>query len=542
MSYKKNAVSYGIWALYLMVIGVVLSFLGMVIGNQDSRIPYAALGLLALSFGLLFLIYFLGKKIVDSVHVRKLASQKAALLEGLLVVLFLVAGIVLRVAMIGGAGEEAAYYEVSKVTENQIQLQLVQGSIYYYLYLLNGLFRLVGNKWMAGVVLQLVLQLIGAVIAYFAVRRLSGRGPALVSLLFLMAAPCSIKAGMTYSPKMLYFCLYAAILWVIAKYLWKSTVPGGKVLTWILAVLCGALVAFAGYTDVTGFTLVIPLCGLLVLNREEKGSLKWGAQFVLALMAMAGVFCLLVLLDSSMSGTTFEKVLGAWSVTYGFKGVDYAFFFHESGYETVILLVLMSLGIFTFMRRKDGEIFSNWIMMMLAIVVLRILGFTTPNMSGSYQMFFAMTGLAGVALCELFVRDEDKKAEAEGVPEAVVVDLDAHEIPEGAGEETISHKEPVSTAVPEAGPEQSSPGESGSTAFPAAGSQTVPTAMPREKAAEPEPAETKQEEAPKQVQFIENPLPLPKKHVKKTMDYPMQPEDSQMHYDIEVDPKDDFDF
>lgn len=515
MSYKKNAVSYGIWALYLLGIGVVLSFLGMVIGNQDSGIPYAALGLLALSFGLLFLVYFLGKKLVDSVPVRKLAAGRAALLEGLLVVLFLVAGIVLRVVMIGGAGEEAAYYEVSKVTEDQIRLQLVQGSIYYYLYLLNGLFRLVGNKWMAGVVLQLVLQLIGAVIAYFAVRRLSGRGPALVSLLFLMASPCSIKAGMTYSPKMLYFCLYAAVLWVIAQYLWKSTVPGGKVLTWLLAVLCGALTAFAGYTDVAGFTLVILLCGLPVLNREEKGSLKWAAQLLLSLLTMSGVFCLLVLLDSSMSGATFGRVLGAWGATYGFKGVDYAFFFHESGLETVILLVLMSLGIFTFMRRKDGEIFSSWILLVLAMVMLRILGFTTPNMNGSYQMFFAMTGLAGVALCELFVRDEGKRAETAGVPETVVVDLDTAEAPEETGEETVSSREPVRMAVPEAEPGQSSPEE---------------------------PAEEKQEEAPKQVQFIENPLPLPRKHVKKTMDYPVQPEDSQMHFDIEVDPKDDFDF
>ncbi len=505
MSYKKNTVSYCIWTLYLMGIGVVLSFLGMALGNQDSRVPYVALGLLALSFGLLFLIYFLGKRIVDSVHVRKPASRKAALLEGLLVVLSLVAGIVLRVVMIDGAGEEAAYYEVSKVTENTNRLQLVQGSIYYYIYLLNGLFRLVGNKWMAGIVLQLVLQILGALIAYCAVRRLSGRGPALVSLLFLMAAPSSVQAGMTYSPKLLYFCLYAAVLWVIAQYLWKSTMSGGKVLTWILAAFCGALVAFAGYTDVTGFTLVIPLCGLPVLNREEKGSIKWAAQLMLSLLTMAGVFCLLVLLDSSMSGSTFERVLGAWGATYGFKGVDYAFFFHEGGYESVILLMLMSLGIFTFMRRKDGEIFSPWIMMVLAIVMLRILGFTTPNMSGSYQMFFAMTGLAGVALCELFVQDGGKSAEAADVPETVVVDLD----------------------VPQEKAEDLKPAEE---------------KQEEEKQEEEKQEKEKQEEVPKQVQFIENPLPLPKKHVKKTMDYPMQPESSQMHYDIEVDPKDDFDF
>lgn len=42
--------------------------------------------------------------------------------------------------------------------------------------------------------------------------------------------------------------------------------------------------------------------------------------------------------------------------------------------------------------------------------------------------------------------------------------------------------------------------------------------------------------------FIENPLPLPKKHVKKVMDYPFTPDASQMHFDIEVDPADNFDF
>ena len=73
--------------------------------------------------------------------------------------------------------------------------------------------------------------------------------------------------------------------------------------------------------------------------------------------------------------------------------------------------------------------------------------------------------------------------------------------------------------------------------------------LPQESAAEskaPEVredmAEKKQEDGQKQVQFIENPLPLPKKHVKKVMDYPIQPDASMMHYDVEVDPGDNFDF
>ena len=45
----------------------------------------------------------------------------------------------------------------------------------------------------------------------------------------------------------------------------------------------------------------------------------------------------------------------------------------------------------------------------------------------------------------------------------------------------------------------------------------------------------------KSVQFIENPLPLPKKHVKKVMDYKFEPEEHLMKYDIEVSDDDDFD-
>ena len=39
-------------------------------------------------------------------------------------------------------------------------------------------------------------------------------------------------------------------------------------------------------------------------------------------------------------------------------------------------------------------------------------------------------------------------------------------------------------------------------------------------------------EIPKPIKFIENPLPLPKKHVKKEMNYAFEPTSDQMHYDL----------
>ena len=43
-----------------------------------------------------------------------------------------------------------------------------------------------------------------------------------------------------------------------------------------------------------------------------------------------------------------------------------------------------------------------------------------------------------------------------------------------------------------------------------------------------------------EIQFIENPLPLPKKHVHREMDYGRVIPSAWMHYDIEVDKSNNF--
>ena len=197
-------------------------------------------------------------------------------------------------------------------------------------------------------------------------------------------------------------------------------------------------------------------------------------------------------------------------------------------------------------------------------------------MNGSYQMYFAMTGLAGVALSELFVRDGGVSAETADVPEAMVDDLDE----EHTGPVPVRSEQPVIGTWPPLEPvaaadavvmeELEQPRKSEEHVrrkFLRKQKQQEQTDVPVWESLTQEPAtehsepenpavEVKkdmtekkqeeitmqQEETPKQVQFIENPLPLPKKHVKKVMDYPIQPQPSQMHYDIEVDPKDNFDF
>lgn len=43
------------------------------------------------------------------------------------------------------------------------------------------------------------------------------------------------------------------------------------------------------------------------------------------------------------------------------------------------------------------------------------------------------------------------------------------------------------------------------------------------------------------IKYIENPLPLPKKHVRREMDYDYQVADNKMKFDIEISDEDEFD-
>ena len=43
------------------------------------------------------------------------------------------------------------------------------------------------------------------------------------------------------------------------------------------------------------------------------------------------------------------------------------------------------------------------------------------------------------------------------------------------------------------------------------------------------------------MKYIENPLPLPKKHVKKALEYSVEPPEESMQFDIEISEEDDFD-
>lgn len=480
MNQKKNAISYVAWMLILLFTGASFAFFGMIAAHlYDFETPFMAAGFVLIFFGIVCLIYFLTGCMAKSLgHKEKLLSPQAArFAQRALFVLCIVGGLALRIYLLPMAGEEAAYYEISKVTDqSNILVQAVQGSVYFYCMLLHGLFFVAGNQWIAGIFLQIVLQAAGTGLIYFAIRRLTDRWPAFLVLVFLSFSPVSVRAGLTYSPQILYFVLFAFVFLLLADYIKRSeSTEAHPVLMWFYTFLIGIGIGFVCYVDVTGAVLLVPAMGLLRIKRTENRYGLWIMRLLFMLVSAAAFFVLLIFCDSILSNTTFMGVLNAWIITYGSVAFHTRMLTGEINIELPILICLVSFGVFSFWRRKHTERFSIWVFMVCAVCLLHFSSITPDNMDGSYLLYVLLAALSAVSMTELFYRQEDRGA-------VMVQTMEAEEI----------MTEPVM-------------------------------------------------EMKSTVQLIENPLPLPKKHVKKVLDYAIEPEADRMDYDIEVADTDNYD-
>lgn len=412
-------------------------------------------------------------------------NEKTALfVEGIFIGVCVCLGIAIKSYLMPYmAVEDTTYYEAAKVSvQSGISIQPVQGSVYYYYILLHGVFRLFGNYLNVGLWLQMFLQTVAGLLLYGATRRLTGKGPAFVSLIFISFAPVSIKAGLSYSPQMLYFCIFALVFLLFSDYLRRIRKNQGQgVGIWGYTILVGLAAGFVCYLDVTGVALLFLAFSM---GKEMWGVGKaalTGLRILVLQISALGSFCAIIFLDALFSGSSFIRVLNAWFVTYSTIDINRKTLTEEKQMELLLLLILMFIGIFSFWRKKREGVFSPYILLIVGIGGLYFAGITVENMDGSYLLYVFMTAFVGVVLAELYYRE--KKGKRKPIKEENEKNTEKVEI------------------------------------------------IDLEKKQQPE---TKN-------QMIENPLPVPKKRERKGMDYAFVPQPSQMMYDIKVSDNDDFD-
>lgn len=544
MRWKKTIVSYLTWIIYAVAAEVGLVCLAD--AACDARgIPIwygtAACVVYMLLAGVCVLL--MHRQLSRGSTLRREEQRTSEILRAAAAVLLFAGGLFLRIRNIPMATESAAYFEVASVSSGMELPQLVHGAVYFYIRLLYGLFFFLGNKFAVAIWTQILLQLLAALFLYFAVRHLTGDVSALVMLAFLMLSPYMIQGAVDLSPEMLYLAIWAGLL-LLLSLLGKCSAGKGSMGFFLL----GAAIAFAGYLDVAGF-LLLPLTVTVIFSREADGTLRQRSVRLLlcAVGALSGFFGS-VGLDALASGKTFVGVLSAWGKLYqplSFRFLSQTAVSGQESVEWIILFGILVFGIFSFWRDGRSDAFWGWTFAAALTALAGCFGIFTVEMPADRVLYLLLTVLAGVAVQEAL--RPVKTVRRQGMDFPPVINPDEETADGGAlsetdgrcaAEEAADGGESSGTDGRCAAKEKDTAADGGRAHGTAKGKDTSGTGGREREAA----GDGRQTEAagPKKVVLIENPLPLPKKHEKRTMNYRLDAEEAD-DFDLDVDEEDDFD-
>lgn len=492
MTYRKTWLSYLLWAVYTCLTGVMLANYAILFWQKkiNDVINYGTAFFVIFVFAAVACCYFLIRKIAGKVRENcEINSHAKSLWEIFIVLILFFAGLLYRLFLYLRNIDlltETSYYQLATVKAEEIAEPMVHGASCLYTMCLSFVLSFLGNKIIAAVWLQILIQMVTILLAFFVVRRLAGSIPACITMLLL--AFSSVYAGqiLTLTPESLFFALYLMGMFIVGGCV-KNDCMGRRrksSAVWS-ALLSGFVTGFLTYLDAVSLTLAILLCGFLtgvrttdpetkrkgeIFGRENAGFsvLLILTAFVAGALAFAGMLALNAYSSYETIGTTAETLLAFYRT--GFQ-VDYVFYLTEySVVECFIIVILAAFLIMSFWNRKKEQNVSPWICLML------LLAPTPLTVQGvlPYQVYsvFIWGVLAGIGVQQSFVWESTAFAKERSFTESV----------------------PASVEFPDEKP-----------------------------------------------RFLENPLPLPRKHEKRTLDYQYEVVEEQMEFDLEIDENDDFD-
>lgn len=502
MAYKKTSFSIFLWIAYTCITGVILSDYANLLWRKQINIdnPMYMRGFVILFFVLSVFLFVLFRKVLSPHISGKIYENTKFVLETFAVIGIFVIGFIYRLfhcfQNAANGIVETNFYKMAILREGSSVDNIVHGASYLYAQFLSLAFSFLGNKIMAAVWIQVFIQMLTIVLAYFIIRKMLGIIPACTVMLTLSISTVYTGEILTLTPETFYFLLYIIGLFIIGSYV-KSYCrnllsDSGKISG---AVFCGIVVGILSYLDAVSLTLFIILFGLINgihisdlyaddtydANREQKRRKTVSALlFILTIAAfvftMAGIF----VLDSLSSGDSINIVYNAWIKLYtGQAWVDNSIY--RDNYSLagcIIQMVLAALTILTFWNDREEQSFTPWICLMITTAPMSLSGVSVLR----YQVFyvFVWSILAGLGIQQSL---------------GLKAITDRHKSSESEAAETENVAEDIADSAAAAG-------------------------KPR---------------------FIENPLPVPKKHEKKEMDYQYYVPERKMKYDIVVPDNDDFD-
>lgn len=533
MSWKKNAFSYLIWFLYTVLTGVGLMGIGdSLCARVGIAFYWGAVFVFLyalLVWGFVFLLQRFARGHSSDVGRKR---EHLLVLEILALLILLAVGILLRSGGIEGAAQSSEYFEMAKVAAGQKIPQTVHGAVYFYVWMLHMVFGLLGNHFLAGIWFQIVLQLTAMAVFYFTVRKLAGAVAGLIVFGFGMCAPYMVQSALVLSPEMLYFLLLAVAGAAVASLgRDRAVAEGGAVKRDAAFFIMGMMAALCFYIDIMGILILFQALSMAFCRRKAAvGVGRRAAATVLCLLGAGLGFGACVLADAFLSGKSVPGVAQAWLRLYEPEGFRLPIVLEEVrsagepffpagasrglglGFpaEGALLLALLSLGVFSFWCDRHGERISAVVLPIFCIIMASCHGIFTEEMPGFFVLYLLFVLLAGLGLGQCFL------------------------VPYGIETDGVSEEEPG----------RDEENEEGGRAAEPPGIETDDEIDDSKELTEedsPSMREAAEGSGKREVRYLENPMSLPKKHVKRVMDYALTAKAEDDDFDYSVEEDDDFD-
>lgn len=491
MTYRKTWFDYVLWAAYAGLCVALLAYVGKHIYVFYVGTSLAKLGTF-LPFPLILCLYpgiRLSSQAVRKKH--HLSAHTVAMAESLVVSVSFVFGLIIRLReafFMMSVPQTGEYYEMAVVRTGAPGPALAHGMSDLFVRALRIVFSFLGNGMMAAFLFQIFLQLLTLLFAYLAVKRAAGRFAACTVLLLLAFSDTFISKIFVIDPECMLLAVMMAGLCLVFHFVQAALCGGSGFGSLQGAVILGVILGVLCYLDCSMAILFLFLAGLFTGKMNGNGGRKrLAGRLLLVLAGSAAGFLCAIGTDALSGGVSFYKGFLSWIGPYLNFGMG-ARIFSVIGMAYpffALLFILASFLVFEFLRGGREQDFSLWLLPCVLLSPVFLMDFSIVGLGG--VVLFLWSVLAALGL---------KNAVFGGKVEAL--------------REKIEEINAAAAPIP-------------ALAAPAAAS--VPAAAPAEKP-----------------RFIENPLPLPKKHVKREMDYDYEVAETDMHYQVEIARGDDFDF
>lgn len=499
MSWKKTWFSHILWALYSVIVCALLCR-GIFTLISDTLGLHMIIGIICLFFVIWIGLWFLIQKLISKrKRVAFIRTKRWVIVEWITVIAIIAAGVIGYGFLLSNIGlsevEQSRILQNSFINVDAAVNRTASCSEWVYICVLRMLFLFVGNNTEAALWLQFILQIAAAFIIYRGMCKISNRIISVATLVGLTGISFVLLPQTFVSPSWLSFFLFSIGFYCLTLVFnnVNKIKPDSrkKIIFYGLGMfILGLYISILSYIDIYNIVLILPGISLLwsskgnTINEHPNGKNRIIQVICLIAGGIMGFFIIL-LIEAACYKISITQTVSNWWSAYSVE-INLNIYNNFSNSVCTLFVLLCAILFFAvpgFWKEKKKSLFDGFYFIWIGTITFYILGIGFWE----YEIIYVLTVMM---ICSIYCVGKCF------MPKEVMIKNDVD-----------VHKE-LNNALQE--------------------SENVgPT-----------------EEDKSVIKFLENPLPGPKKHVPKKLDYDLQNDELNnmlMDYDIDIKDEDDFD-